>query len=163
MNAQTPDLAKDRSALELLLADPEELKARGRELLEQIKAAEAAGAKAEAARLAAVAAERSRDATIARELQLQEVNAKKSARLQEEQAALADKVASHEFNKADDVKRLGEWEQRLKAQADAQATMQAEIDRRVNELASEREKHEADKVHCEAIFAKAQRIKDAMD
>jgi hypothetical protein len=145
-----------------ILADPELLKARASELLAAAKTAETVQAKAIAAKIEADQAFKAAADEVTKQRELQDINTKKSAKLTEEKAALADKLASHEMNKADDNKRLGEWEARLKAQHDAQAEVQAEIDRQVNELAAGRAKLDADLAAAEEIFAKAEAVRSAM-
>jgi len=157
MNAMTPTLTEQRNILEFL-ADPE----RPKQLLDLMKQAEAAEAKAKEAQAAAQVVLDANTAALAKERELQDINARKSAALRDQANELAEREKAHLAAKADDVQRLGEWEQRLKAQADAQATMQAEIDRQVNEVAAARAKLDKDLADAEAIFARAQSIKDAM-
>jgi ribosomal protein L9 len=145
-----------------ILADPALLNARASELLEAAKQAELVQQKAIAAKIEADQAFKAAADEVTKQRELQAINTGKSAKLTEEKAALADKLASHEINKADDVKRLGEWEARLKAQHDAQAEVQAEIDRQVNELAAGRAKLDADLAAAEEIFAKAEAVRSAM-
>jgi hypothetical protein len=160
MNAQTP-ITIERGILELL-ADPELLKVRASELLQVMREAETVQAKAIASKIEADQAFKAAADEVSKQRELQAINTGKVAKLTEEKAALADKLASHEANKADDKRRLVEWEAQLKAQADAQATMQAEIDRQVNEVAASRAKLDKDLADAEAIFAKADAIKSAM-
>jgi hypothetical protein len=160
MNAQTP-ITIERGILELL-ADPELLKARAAELLKVMREAETVQTKAIAAKIEADQAFKAAADEVTKQRELQAINTGKVAKLTEEKAALADKLASHEANKADDKRRMVEWEAQLKAQADVQATMSAEIDRQINELAASRAKLTADLADAEAIFERAQAIKSAM-
>ena len=162
MNAQTPiQVSAERSILELL-ADPELLKARAAELLEATRQAETVQQKAIAAKIEADQAMRAAAEELTKAREVQHINTRKSQVLSELQDKLAEREKALEAEHADRKKRLAEWEDRLKAQADAQATMQAEIDRQVNEVAAGRAKLTQDLADAEAIFAKAQSIKEAM-
>jgi hypothetical protein len=156
MNA--PTVTEQRDVL-LFLSDPH----RREELLKLIGDAEAAEAKANEAKAAAEIVLKANEEALAKERELQAINTGKSAKLSEERAALADQVKAHEFNKADDNKRMGEWEGRLKAQHDAQAEVQAELDRKINALADERQAFQAEMEAATETIAKAERIRAASE
>jgi hypothetical protein len=162
MNAMTP-VTETELDFYRVLADPEATKQRAAELLAAAAEASATIRDAAIKKVAADAAMKAAADKLVKAEEMSDINTKKLARLTEEKAALADKVASHEFNKAADNKRLGEWKQELKAQADAQAEVQAELDRKINAFAVERAKHEADVRAAEQVIAKAERIKAASE
>lgn len=158
MNAMTPTLTEQRTVLEFL-ADPN----RPKELLDQMKAAEAAEAKAIEAQKAAQVVLDANAAALAKEREIQDINTKKSAKLRDDAQALADQVEAAKAAKADDVARLAEWENRLKeadalaqARDDLFAKAKAELDQRVADL-DERIRYSSE------IISRAERIKAAAE
>lgn len=148
----------ERNILEFM-CDPE----RPKQLLETIKRAEAAEAKAIAAKAEAETSMKKATDTLTEAREVQDINTKKSAKLRDDAQALADQVEAAKVAKADDVARLTDWEQRLKeadalaqARDDLFAKAKAELDQQVADL-DERIRYSSE------IISRAERIKAAAE
>lgn len=160
MNAVTPVV--ERGILEML-ADPDLVHARARELVELIRQSEKAEAMARDAKASADQAMAAAAAEVARQRELQEINTRKSEHLRDKMAGLEDSITAAALAKADDVKRLGDWEQRLKDEAarlDGIAKHWAELQVQQDEA---RAAFEARLEAAQAVIERAERIKAASE
>ncbi len=152
MNAMTPT-ETERNILEFM-CDPD----RPKQLLAQVKAAEAAEQKAAAARAEADAAMKAAADELTKARELQDINTKKSAALRDQAASLADLAEKMKAEKADDVARLTAWENSLKEYEANLKRRGAELDEiGAGQVRTERELRQQ-LSEAQAIIEKANRI-----
>ena len=157
MNAMTPT-ETERNILEFM-CDPD----RPRQLLAQVKAAEAAEAKANAAKVEADAAYKLAADELAKAREVQDINTKKSQHLAQKLGELEEAAKAATAAKADDVARMAEWEQRLKAREAVVADDEAELAETKNDLDVARADLSTREAAAAEMIARAERIRAASE
>jgi chromosome segregation ATPase len=156
MSVLTP-VQVERGILELI-ADP----SRAKELLDLIRQAEAAEARARDAKAEADAAMKVAADTLAEARAVQDVNTKKSGALRDQAQLLGEQAnqlkAEHEQNKAS----LAEWEGRLRAQQEQLNDWNGRLEQFQRDLIERDEALMQKEAAAQEIIARAEAIKAAM-